>query len=152
MPAIPELKPMLDQWAKDGAVIVKSRKTAWRNIRRLLNLPPEAEAKTFRYTVVTILRNEYRIDGEQIETLLGHTVLKSVSARYAKYDPSHLADATVALSSVFRRVAQAAYGWGAVHLLASEPKGRTVVVLRSQLSDCNHLGSNGAAYRTRIRL
>lgn len=118
VPAIPELVPFLEAWARDGAIIVKSRKRAWRTIRRVLSLPQDAVPKTIRYSVATLMRNQYRVDHEQVEVLLGHRVYKGVSERYAKYDPHYMAESAEALSKIFQRVAAAAYQFGAVHLLS----------------------------------
>ena len=41
IPAILPVRPVLRAWAMDGASWVKSRKTAWRTMRRALELPED---------------------------------------------------------------------------------------------------------------
>lgn len=150
IPAIPEIQPMLERWAQDGAKPVKSRKTAWRTIRRVLDLPPQAEAKTFRYTVSTILLNQHRVDPDEVELLLGHRVIKAVSSRYAKFDPSYMAESKAALSKVFQQVMGAAMRWGAVHLLSKIGNEPAKAIDRNSPEAQNlQWVEGGAAYRTR---
>ena len=150
VPVIDELHPILEQWAKDGAKPARSRKTAWRTVRRVLSLPPEAEAKTFRYSVATEMRRMGTVPAMQIESLLGHEAIKGVTARYAKYDPNFMAEAKKALSIIFQRVAKAAFEWGAVHLLSKTGNSRTIVLDRdSPEAQDSRAWKGGAAYRTR---
>lgn len=151
IPAIPEIKPLFDRWAADGADIVKSRKRAWRTIRRVLALPKEAEPKTLRYSVATILRNRFKltVPKEDIELLLGHRIFKGPTGRYAKYDPDYMAETTAALSTVYREVMTAAYAWGAVHLLSKTGNDETVALDRNSEKARILLAKYGAAYRTR---
>jgi hypothetical protein len=152
VPAIQEIKPFLEQWAKEGAKPVKSRKRAWRTIRRALGLPAEAEAKTFRYSIATILRNEFKltVPKEDIELLLGHRVYEGPSGRYAIYDPDYMIDATNALSIIFQRIADASYKWSAVHLLSKTGNGKVIMIDRaSAKAEDFRAWSAGAAYRTR---
>ncbi len=149
VPSIHEVQPILRQWAKDGADTVKSRKRAWRTIRRVLGLPPEAVAKTIRYTVATELRKMGTVPAIQIESLLGHEAVKSVTARYAKYDPNHMADAKAALSKIFRRVMTAAHQFSAVHSLSKTGNAATILVDRDSGKAQNSQRNDGAAYRTR---
>lgn len=150
VPLIDEMRPIMEQWAKDGASITRSRKTAWRTIRRVLDLPAESEPKTIRYTVATLLTQERDVPPAQIEMLLGHTIVKDVTGRYARFDPSYMAEVKVALSSIFRRVMVEAYQWGAVHLLSKTGNMRTEVVDR-EAGKAQDLQAwrGGAAYRTR---
>jgi hypothetical protein len=150
VPAIDELKPFLSQWAAGGANAVASRKRAWRTIRRVLNLPVEAEAKTIRYTVATLMRNAHRVPAEEIEMQLGHRVLKSVTERYAKFDPDYLAESKAALSKVWGAVMEEAAKWLAVHSLSKTGNGKTIVIDtdRQEVADFRHW-NGGAAYRTR---
>lgn len=149
VPVIPEMVPILTAWAKDGPSIVKSRKRAWRTIRRVLNLPAKAEPKTFRYSVATMLRNQHRVDHEEVESLLGHRVYKGVSARYARFDPQYMAESKAALSTIFRQVMTAAYTWGAVHALSKTGNSPTIVVDRDDEKAQISARNDGAAYRTR---
>lgn len=149
VPAIDEVRPFLAAWAKDGASPVKSRKRAWRTVRRVLSLPPEAVAKTIRYTVATELRRMGTVPAIQLESLLGHEAMKGVTARYAKYDPRHMAEAKAALSSVFRRSAAAAMDWSAVHLLSKDGNAPKTVLDRTHNEAQISAVNDGAAYRTR---
>ena len=150
VPMIDEMRPIYEQWVKDGAQIVKSRKTAWRSIRRVLNLPVAVEPKTIRYSVATELRRMGTVPAIQLESLLGHEAVKGVTARYAKYDPRYMAEAKAALSNVFQRVAAEALKWGAVHLLSKAGNARAVVLNRAspEAQDFRAF-RGGAAYRTR---
>lgn len=149
VPAIDEVRPFLRAWASDGATVVKSRKRAWRTIRRVLDLPPEAEAKTIRYTVATELRRMGTVPAIQLESLLGHEAVKGVTARYAKYDPNHMAEAKTALSIVFRRIMAAAHQFSAVHRLSKTGNSATILIDRVTGNPQNTLRNDGAAYRTR---
>lgn len=150
VPAIPPFKPFLEQWKVDGAEIVSSRKRAWRTIRRVLQLPPEAEPKSIRYSVATIMRNVYRVPADEIELQLGHRVYKSVTERYAKFDPDYLAESKAALTEVFQAVMDSAAEWHAVHLLSKTGNGRSEVIdFSSEISEDFRAWNGGAAYRTR---
>jgi integrase len=150
VPVIDQMKPILTEWAEVGADVVRSRKTAWRTLRRVLNLPQEAEAKTIRYSVATELRRLGTVPAIQIESLLGHSAVKSVTARYAKYDPTFMAEAKAGLSSIFARVMAEADAWDAVHLLSKTGNGRVIVVDRDSSEEQDSpRWKDGAAYRTR---
>jgi integrase len=129
VPAADGLIPFLDDWRKANWIKVNSRKRAWNTLRRALGLGPEVVAKTIRHTVATILRTR-RVPGDEVETLLGHRVLKKTTAVYAKYDPDYLADARVALSILFNEVQAAADQWAAGHLRAKLGNRATVVLRR----------------------
>jgi integrase len=151
VPVIEEIHPILMAWAEDtDAKPVASRKRAWRTLRRVLNLPPEAEAKTLRYSVATELRRMGTVPALQIESLLGHEGIKGVTARYAKYDPAFMAEAKAALSNIFQRVAAEAVNWGAVHLLSKPGNSAAKVLAReSAKAEDFRAWKGGAAYRTR---
>ena len=149
VPAIDEVRPILAKWAVDGTRPVKSRKRAWRTIRRVLNLPKEAEAKTIRYTVATEMRRMGTVPAIQIESILGHSAVKGVTARYAKYDPNHLAEAKAALSTIFRRVMQSAMAFAAVHRLSKTGNGPTILLDRDDAKAQISAVNSGAACRTR---
>lgn len=129
VPAPDGLIPILDAWRGANFLTVKSKKTAWRTLRRALGLGADVDAKTIRHTVATILRTR-RVPGDEIETLLGHRVLKKTSAVYAKYDPDYLANAREALSTLFSEVQAAADLWDAGHMRAKLGNRATVVLRR----------------------
>lgn len=149
VPMIDEMRPIYAQWAKDGARVARSRKRAWRTIRRVLDLPLEVEPKTLRYSVATELRRMGTVPAIQLESLLGHEAVKGVTARYAKYDPLFMAEAKAALSNIFQRVAIAAVEWGAVHLLSKTGNSASKVLDRNSEEAQNSARNSGAAYRTR---
>ena len=150
VPVIDELHPILLDWAKDGAVVVGSRKTAWRTLRRTLGLPPAAEAKTIRNTVATLMRG-MGVPPTEISGLLGHEAMKGSTAVYAKYDPTYLAQAKAALSTIFRDVIAEADRWGAVHLLSRTGNGRVVVLDRDSPEAQDFRAWRGGARRSRKR-
>lgn len=131
VPVIVPFKPFLTAWAERGAKPVKSRKTAWRTLRAALELPANIEAKTIRHTVATRLRTA-GVPGEEIETLLGHRVMKKTTLVYAKYDPKYLAKACRALAKVFSEIMAEADKWDAVHLRSIGNRGKTVILAKRE--------------------
>lgn len=107
-------------------------------LRGALGLGPEVVAKTIRHTVATILRTR-RVPFAEIETMLGHRVLKKTSAVYAKYDPDYLADVRDALTILFGEVMAAAADWDAGHLRAKVGRGKTVVFKRGSAEALEYL-------------
>jgi len=128
VPAIGPMIPVLEGWRAANPPRVASRKTAWRTMRDALKLGREAQPKTIRHTVATRLRT-MRVPAEEIETLLGHRVLKKTTAVYAKYDPDYLARAREALAILFTDVMAEADLWSAGHLRA-KIGNQPVMVLR----------------------
>ncbi len=129
VPAIGALVPLLEQWVKDAPASVESRKRAWRTLRRALGLGAEVMPKTIRHTLATRLRT-MRVPSDEIETLLGHRVLKKTTAVYAKYDPDYLTNARVSLATVFDQVMTEADRWDAGHLRAKVGNDPTMVLER----------------------
>lgn len=129
LPLIDEMEPILNAWRGSNSQRVRSKRTAWRTLRRALGLGDEVEAKTIRHTVATYLRTK-KVPGEEVETLLGHRVLKKTTRVYAKYDPDYLAAAREVLSTLFREVMVAADLWDAGHLRAKLGNRETVVMRR----------------------
>lgn len=142
LPAIEPMEAILRAWASANAPGAKSRKTAWRTLRRALGLGPEVVAKTIRHSVATVLRTR-RVPGEEIETLLGHRVLKSTSAVYAKYDPDYLVNVKAALTTLFEEVMAAAAEWDAGHLRAKVGNGLTKVLVRGSPEALEYLSKPG---------
>jgi integrase len=129
IPVIPELRPWLDAWAANPHKPVLSRKVWWRTLRKNLALPERAEAKTIRHTVATRMRT-MRVPFNEIETTLGHHVLKRTSRVYAKYDPDYLLNVSKALSIIWTDYCAAAQEWLAVHLLSTPKRGQDLTVLK----------------------
>jgi len=130
IPVIPELKPWLDAWAARPHKPVLSRKVWWRTLRKNLGLPARAEPKTIRHTVATRMRT-MRVPFNEIETSLGHLVLKRTSRVYAKYDPDYLLNVSNALSTIWADYCTAAHEWLAVHSLSIPKRGSDLTVIKN---------------------
>lgn len=129
VPVIPQMEPVLRAWIKDAPAPVKSRKRAWRTLKRCLGLGADVDPKTIRHTVATRLRG-HGVQRDEVESLLGHSIYKGSSAVYAKYDPAYLAESKRVLSIVWDEVMAAAHAWSAVHLRSKVGNGLTIVVAR----------------------
>jgi integrase len=124
IPAIRPVRPVLRAWARDGANVVGSRKTAWRVMRRTLGLSPDVHAKTIRHTVATLLYADERVPEREIVELLGHDGKLARTTRiYAKYDPTRLRGVTRSLSTLWLKVSRLARAYGADHLLTTGQRG-----------------------------
>jgi integrase len=130
LPVIPELRPWLEAWAAKPHKPVLSRKVWWRTMRKNLGLPVKAEPKTIRHTVATRLRT-MRVPFNEIETALGHLVLKRTSRVYAKYDPDYLLNVSKALSIIWADYCDAAHEWLAVHSLSTPKRGVDLTVVKN---------------------
>jgi integrase len=118
VPAIRPLRPVLAAWAREGAKQVGSHKTAWRNMRRVLDLSPDVHAKTIRHTVATMLNRAATVPQREVSELLGHEgELARTSRIYAKYRPEYLQNATRALGRIWLEVSRAARSYNADHRL-----------------------------------
>lgn len=130
VPVAPRLRPVLDAWAaeeadREGALIrTKSRRTAWRTMRRVLDLPSTAVAKTIRHTIATELRRR-GVPGEQLSVLLGHRPpeLAPMTAVYAHYDPAYLREAVDRLDSILGEVERHAVAWSGIHVRMRTGRG-----------------------------
>lgn len=130
IPAIKPLRAVLRQWAKDEPVAVDSRKTAWRVMRRVLNLSGDVHPKTIRHTVATLLYADPTVPEREIVEMLGHDgKLARTTRLYAKYDPDNLVNVVRVLTSLWRRVAKEARAYGADHLLTSGQRGDKLQVV-----------------------
>jgi integrase len=130
IPVIPELRPWIDAWAANPHKPVLSRKVWWRMLRKNLGLPARAEPKTIRHTLATRMRT-MRIPFNEIETALGHLVMKRTSRVYAKYDPDYLLNVSKALSTIWADYCGAAHEWLAVHSLSIPKRGQSLTVLEN---------------------
>lgn len=129
LPIIPEFKPWLLEWRGNPHTRVTSRKTFWRKMRQALELPENTIPKTIRHSIATHLRT-LRVPGEELETLMGHRVLKGVTGVYAKYDPDYLSNATEVLSKLWNKIWEASDSWVAVHMLSNPARGETLKVIK----------------------
>lgn len=136
IPAIRPMKPILRAWAREGASPVTSHKTAWRIMRRALDLSDDVFPKTIRHTVATMLYADDEIPERQIEALLGHEpTLRRTTRIYAKYRPTHLGKAVRALTTLWLEVSRMARAYGADHLLTTKGQGGQIVVV-SKAAQC----------------
>lgn len=133
IPAIRPLRPILQAWAHDGAP-AKSRKTAWRTMRRALDLPDDLVAKDIRHTVATELYSDATVPERQTSELLGHAGnLARTTKIYAKYRPDRMQEAVRALTRLWLNVARAGHAYGADHLLSkSGRKGKIIVAPKGE--------------------
>ena len=134
IPAIRPIRPVLRAWAKEGAHPVKSRKTAWRTMRRALGLPDDVHAKTIRHTIATMLYEMEWVPERQISEMLGHgSDLHATSKIYAKYRPEKMGKVVKALSIIWLQVSQEARKIAAVHKLTTDKwNGKITIVKLSQ--------------------
>ena len=131
LPAIRPLRPILRSWANDPRQSAKSRKTAWRIMRRVMGFGPDVLPKTVRHTVASILYSDASVPERQVSELLGHTgKLARTTSIYAHYDPTRLRDAERALSKLFLAVRREAFAFCAVHLLSTTGQGGKLVLAR----------------------
>ena len=129
IPAIRPMRVILKAWARDGASPLGSHKTAWRIMRRVLNLTPDVYPKTIRHTVATMLYKDGSVPERQIEALLGHAPkLRRTTQIYAKYRPDHLDHAVTALEGLWMQVSREARAFAADHLLTTAGQGGKLVV------------------------
>lgn len=126
IPLIPPLRAITDNWRHFEC---KSHKTAWRTMRRVLNLSDDVHAKTIRHTVATMLLDDGDLHPHLIESLLGHRVLNKTTAVYAKWNVRHMSPLIEPLTAIWNMVDSEASAWRARHLLDTTNKGR--VILRS---------------------
>lgn len=130
IPAIRPLRPILRAWAKEGIKPVASHKTAWRIMRRTLELSDDVHAKTIRLTVATLLYADETVPEREIVEMLGHEgKLPRTTRIYAKYDPVRLRNATVSLTKLWRIISRAARAYGADHLLTTRGQGGENVIV-----------------------
>ena len=148
LPAIRPLRMVLRQWAKEGSESVSSRKTAWRIMRRTLDLSADVYPKTIRHTVATILYEDETVPEREVVEMLGHDgKLARTTKIYAKYRPDRLQGVVRALTKLWRDVHREARAYSADHLPTTKGQGgQNVVVRKSALcEDSCHPKMVGAA-------
>lgn len=129
IPAIRPLRPILRAWAADGAKPAKSRKTAWRTMRRALGLPQTVIAKDIRHTVATELYSDADVPERQTSELLGHAGnLARTTKIYAKYRPDRMREAERALTTLWLAIAREARRYGADHVLTKGGRADQITV------------------------
>lgn len=132
LPVIIPLKPILREWRDNPHDPVKSRKTAWRTMRRALGLPAWVEAYCIRTTVATVL-DEEGTPGGQISGIIGHLpesrgVSRTTSKHYLAYDPHNCERAKEVLTALFEDVLQRSETWLADHLRTTPVRGKPIEV------------------------
>ena len=136
IPAIRPLRVVLRAWERAGAKTVKSHKTAWRIMRRVLDLSPDVHPKTIRHTVATLLYADETVPEREVVEMLGHEGKLARTTRiYAKYSPTRLRNVTRALATLWLAVSREARAYGADHLLTT---GQSQDPLRVTLRTINH--------------
>ena len=130
IPAIRPIRPVLRAWAKDGADGVKSRKTAWRNMRKALGLSDDVFPKTIRHTVATMLYEDDSVPEREIVEMLGHEGKLARTTRiYAKYNPNRLRAVSRSLTTIWLAVSREARSFGSGHSLATGLSGGKIKVV-----------------------
>lgn len=131
IPAIRPLRPILRAWAAEGPEAVGSRKTAWRNMRRALDLSADVYPKTIRHTVATMLYEDESVPEREIVEMLGHEGKLARTTRiYAKYNPARLRAVTRGLTTIWLAVSREARLFGSDHYLATGLSGGALKVAR----------------------
>jgi len=89
-------------------VSVISVKKSFASMAAALSLPAEGEAgmKLMRRSMANLLRAR-RVPTKEIEIMLGHRVIESVSELYAPFDPAYCANAKAAIEAICDEIAQA---------------------------------------------
>jgi len=132
IPAIRPARVVLRAWQRDGFHPVGSNKTAWRKMRSVLDLSDDVFPKTIRHTIATWLYADPKVPERQVSELLGHDApgggLRRTSKIYAKYRPEYLAEAAIALTTIWMRISALASAYSADHLLTNGPNGKRLVV------------------------
>lgn len=134
VPVIDPLRPVLEAWKAAPHESVKSRKTWWRTMLRVLALPDEVEAYTIRHTVATML-DEEGVPGAQISGIIGHLprsrgTARTTSQHYLHYDPLNCPKARRALTKFFRACAAESDKWAADHSRTIPVRGKPISLAR----------------------
>lgn len=135
VPMIAPLKPILTDWQSNPHPVVKSRKTYWRTMRRVLGLGPEVDPYTIRHTVATSM-DEEGVPGAQLSAIAGHLpsqrgVARTTSRHYLHYDPRNCPKAVKALTKLFRAVEREAAQWNADHLRTTPFRGKQISLVKA---------------------
>lgn len=136
LPVIEPLKPILNEWHANPHKPACSRRRQWASMRKALKLDDAIVPKTIRHTIATELRAR-GVGYEETELVLGHRVYSKTTEVYAKYDPTYLAKAKAALTTIFEEVQAEASQWLADHLRTTDKFGGIKVVDRTSAeSEC----------------
>lgn len=128
IPVIEPLKPILKAWKEAPHDQVKSRKTTWRTLRRVLGVT--LDAYSIRTTVSTYL-DQQGVPGAQISGITGHLpesrgIARTTSEHYLHYDPNNAKRAKAVLTQLFTAVQREAEKWAADHSRTTPVRGRPI--------------------------
>jgi hypothetical protein len=140
IPVIEPLKPILKAWKEKPHDQVKSRKTTWRTLRRVLGVT--LDAYSIRTTVSTYL-DQQGVPGAQISGIIGHLpssrgIARTTSDHYLHYDPLDANRAKAVLTQLFTAVQREAEKWAADHLRTTPVRGKPIS-LASTGAKAHHL-------------
>lgn len=134
VPVIDPLLPILQDWRGKPHAHAKSRKTWWRNMRRVLGLGVDVNPYTIRHTVATYMDDE-GVPGSQLSAIAGHLpshrgIARTTSRNYLHYNPRNCPKAKRVLTKLFRAVEDGASRWSADHLRTTPSRGSPISLLK----------------------
>lgn len=132
LPVIEPLKPILKAWKEKPHDQVKSRKTTWRTLRRVLGVT--LDAYSIRTTVSTYM-DQQGVPGAQISGIIGHLpesrgIARTTSEHYLHYDPTNAKRAKAVLAQLFTAVQREAEKWRADHSLSTPVRGKPISLVQ----------------------
>jgi integrase len=134
VPVIDRLVPILEDWLRSPHEPVKSRKTWWRNMRRVLGLGWEVNSYTIRHTVATYMDVE-GVASSQLSAIAGHLpshrgIARTTSRNYLHYNPRNCPKAKRVLTKLFRSIEDGASRWTADHLRTTPTRGHPIALTK----------------------
>jgi hypothetical protein len=135
VPAIGPLQAILTAWKAKPHEVVKSRKTWWRTMRRVLDVPRNVDPYAIRHTVSTFMDAE-GVPGAELSAITGHIpshrgLAKTTSKHYLHYDPRNCPKARRALTKLFKMVQAESDRWSADHLRTIPVRGKPIALTRN---------------------
>jgi integrase len=135
VPVIEPLKPILKGWQALPHSPVKSRKTWWRHMRRLLGLSDDVTAYTIRHTVLTYL-DSAGVPGAQYSGLAGHVpdtrgTATTTATNYLHYDPANAGELRAALTSFWGQCWSESEQWCADQVRSKPIRGKPISLDRN---------------------
>jgi integrase len=132
VPVIEPLKPILKAWKGRPHDQVKSRKTTWRTLRRVLGVT--LDAYSIRTTVSTYL-DQQGVPGAQISGITGHLpasrgIARTTGEHYLHYDPLTAKRAKAVLTQLFTAVQREAEKWAADHSRTTPVRGQPITLAK----------------------
>lgn len=131
LPVIEPLKPILEAWKEAPHDQVKSRKRAWRTLRRVLGVT--LDAYSIRTTVSTWLDTK-GVPGAQLSGIIGHLpesrgIARTTSEHYLHYDPLNAKRAKAVLTQLFTAVQHESEKWAADHSRTTPVRGKPIALV-----------------------